>query len=414
MFKLILLLSCIPLFSFYVSGQNLLPNPGFETYSTCPNSLGDVNGHVGSWTRSNTATPDYGNCGFSGNSAIRFGPRTGAGAIGMWGGASHPSCASSAYSEPITANLSSPMVAGQTYDVSMAIRVDGIGSSTASPNNCVDMGMYFFNSASPPAANGWCCYSVTPQWVVSGSSIAQGTYQLFSGTITATGNFNRVIIGAFCNSNTTTSGCGTYSSARMYFNLDDVSAQQVVILDEATLQLHGNSFTNFNSLSWEFPESAAFDQITLERSADGELFETIYESNILTGNHQYQHTDLDRYEGVNYYRLTAIDANGQAYYSNMLRLENGAPQNPSDSQLHFAYDQTTEQLRFSVDADQGSSFSLELIDLSGRVIDAFHWDKGPGIQHFNVSVNGLANGMYLLRLRSASQGKIWQNKFLKY
>ena len=149
MSKLFCLFTLYALFSVSLFGQNLLPNPGFESYSNCPNSLGDVNGHVNSWTRANTATPDYSNCGFTGNTAINYAARTGTGAIGMWVGSAYPGCPTSAYVESIVANLTSPMVAGQTYDVSMAIRIDGVGSATAGPNNCVSVGMYFYNSASP-------------------------------------------------------------------------------------------------------------------------------------------------------------------------------------------------------------------------------------------------------------------------
>lgn len=413
MSKLFLLVLWIPLSAVFLPGQNLMPNPGFETHTTCPNSLGDVNGHVTSWTRANTATPDYANCGFNGNGAINFGPRTGSGSIGMWGGASHPSCASSAYSEAIQANLTSPMMAGQTYDVSIAMRVDGTGSATSSPNNCVDMGMYFYNSSSPPAANGWCCFNVTPQWSVAGGSIPQGTYQLFSGTITATGNFDRVLVGAFCNGNTNTGACGTYSTARMYFNLDDISAQPVVVLNEDALKLYGNTFTDFNALYWEFPESASFSQLTLERSSDGEQFETIHESNLLTGDHSYQYTDLSPFQGENHYRLTAIDANGQVYYSNLLRLDQGLDQTTGGGQLQYAYDQSSQILRFSLDTGLGGPFTLSVIDISGRILREFDWNMGPGTQDFEASTEGLAKGIYILRLQSISEGHIWQNKFMK-
>ena len=47
-------------------GQNILPNPSFESYSTCPSGIGNMPGYVNNWDRANTASPDYGNCGFSG------------------------------------------------------------------------------------------------------------------------------------------------------------------------------------------------------------------------------------------------------------------------------------------------------------------------------------------------------------
>lgn len=392
-------------------GQNLLPNPSFDSYTTCPSSIGNLPGYLSDWDRANTASPDYGNCGFSGNSAIRFTPRSGSGVIGMWGGASHPSCATSAYSEAIRADLTSPMSVGQVYDVSVAVRVDGVGTSTANPNNCVDFGMYFYHSSSPPPSAGWCCLPVVPQWSISGASVLDGVYTVFTGTITATGNFDRVVIGPFCNSNTGGASCGNYGTARMYFNLDDVSAAQSIVLDEGQLSLQGDAYSDFNALAWEFAEGLSFDRFQLERGADAERMEVIHEGLAEEGRHLFNYRDETPLEGENFYRVTGIDAEGAVFHSELVRLQRGMTAGDGAGRLNYFYDSAAEEIRFSLDTERGGNFALDLIDLSGRVLSHSDYEQAPGIQDFTLPVNGLSQGVYVLRLRSLSHGGIWQNKF---
>lgn len=47
------------LFNFAVVAQNLVPNPGFENYSVCPSSSGQLNACTGNWFGNAFQTPDY-------------------------------------------------------------------------------------------------------------------------------------------------------------------------------------------------------------------------------------------------------------------------------------------------------------------------------------------------------------------
>lgn len=414
MVRVILALALAMFLPYSSDGQNILPNPGFESHNTCPSGIGNMPGYVNDWDRANTASPDYGNCGFTGNSAIRFTPRTGSGVIGMWGGASHPSCATSAYSEAIRATLTTPMTIGQSYTVSLAVRVDGVGSSTSTPNDCVDFGMYFYNSASPPPTAGWCCLPVSPQWAISGGTIQDGVYTLFTGTVSATGNFDRVIIGPFCNANTGGASCSSYSTARMYFNLDDVNTQQSVVLDESALELVGENYGDFNALSWELGNGLVFERFLLERSADGQRFQAIAETDAPEGQSLFSEMDAEPLEGSNFYRVTALDANGQMSHSNVVRLLHGDNATATDGSLNFHYDAEQEEIRFSLDVGEGGAFDWEIQDVAGRLVRTGKVQQGPGLQDFQFSVAGHALGVYVLRLRSVSQNRVWQSKFVHH
>lgn len=400
------------LLSIFVFGQNLFPNPGFEVYTNCPNSLGDVDNHVVGWFRSNTASPDYGNCSFYGFSAVATVPNTGTGVIGHWGGANHGSCIGSSYSEVVEGVLVSPLVAGQTYSLSLNVQID-LGTASNNPNDCVNYGVYFFNSSSPPASNGLCAYSVTPQWEIPGSSVLRGTYSTFTGSFTATGNFDRVIIGPFDNANPMSSGCGAFGTNQEYFNLDDILLEASTVLDEADFGLEGKAFLEFNHLAWELSPTSNFSKVDLERSANGQQFRVVHETTPERGQQGFTFRDDSPLEGSNHYRLSATDINGERFTSKTMSLQHGFTAASTAGVLDYFYDRNSQSIRFSLDTGKGGNLKMDVLDVSGRLIDAVEWQSNGGEQTFEMPVLAYASGMYILRLQAKESGQVWQNKFMR-
>lgn len=394
------------------SAQNLIPNPGFESRSACPTSISQFNGYVLNWQGANTASTDYSGCGFTGNSAIQNVPAAGTSSAGIWGGAGHPSCPGVAYSEAVRTNLSSPMVFGNTYQIQFRVRVDPAGSSTANSNNCVDFGMYFYNTASPPPMTGWCCHPVSPQYAVPGGSIPRGPYATFTSNIVA-GNWNAVIVGPFCNANT--SSCTNYSTSRMYFNLDEVVVQEMIVLHEADFQLQGKAHAAFHTLNWELEEDHVYRSFVLERSAEASSngFESVHERLAAPGRTLYQFLDQDPMPGLNHYRLTGIDANGEKHLSSVVTLMRGENGDSRGGLLSYIYDASAETLRFSLDAGQGGPVQIDLLDLHGRLVYSEVQNARSGHQQFEFSVNHISKAMYVVRVRSLNRDAVWQAKWVK-
>ncbi|MEM7038588.1 MAG: T9SS type A sorting domain-containing protein [Bacteroidota bacterium] len=397
------------LFAYALPAQNLMPNPGFETVSSCPTNISQFDGYVGTWTSANAGTTDYGACTHNGNTSIRITPATGNAAAGMWGGAAHSSCGGSAYVESIKAPLSATLIPGQLYDVEVMVMIDGIGSSTNAPNNCLDFGMYFYNSASPPPASGVCCVPVTPQWSVPANTLPQGTYQILSGTISAGTGWNSVIVGPFCNGNTTSVGCSDYLGTRMYFNLDNVMVQLSSVL-EIDLTLDGSAFDRFHQLEWEMPEGTDLREFQLEWSVDGEHFVGLTDL-FADGKQAFSYRHDAPEEGRNYYRLTGTSQNGAVGYSNVIELQHALTAPARDETLHFHFDQRAETIRFSMEEADAGNYTFELLDMRGQQVMTQQWQKTAGHQRFEVPVAGISAGMYVVRLRTAQQ--FWQNKFLR-
>ncbi|MFN8395236.1 MAG: hypothetical protein U0176_11360 [Bacteroidia bacterium] len=402
MSRKLLLYPLLLLSAWSIQAQNLITNPGFESRSLCPSSISQFAGYVNNWTQPSTGSTDYSGCGFIGNGVIMFGPYTGTSAIGTWGGPSHPGCAAgSAYVEPAAVALTTPMVNGQNYTASFAVRIDGAGTASANPSGCMNVGMYFYHSSSPPVFPGYCCANVTPQFSVSGASVLRGPYTVFSGTFTATGNFTHVVVGAFCNA--TTPSCTNYNGTRMYFNIDDVSIVPSVILPSTMLKLHGSAQPTFNTLTWELDEADHYTQYRLERSTDAELFRTI-DTRGVTGTAKYHYNDTQLDAEEIYYRLAAEDANGNWVYSEVIRL-NTSDVTTENHRLHLTESVANATLTLKIARIPQGMYTLEVMDMQGRVVHS------QGIEHMvgeetEISTSNFASAGYLLRLRSLADGTV--------
>jgi hypothetical protein len=221
------------LLSSLVSGQNLVPNPGFESQANCPSNNIFT---AADWYSPNTASPDYFHpCG-SGSTVppnVLFGPQAphngssfaGIGWYGLGGG----------WYDYIQAQLTSPLVAGTVYSVGMWVCLaDGVAkasddlgihlSSTPFKSNNTNLPQGF--SVVPTTPVGFGVFtSCTPQIKCQDNNFLSDTvnWVLISGTYTAVGGEQAITIGCFEPWTTTgTSVVNTGGNDRCYYFIDDV------------------------------------------------------------------------------------------------------------------------------------------------------------------------------------------------
>lgn len=221
-----------------LNGQNLVPNPSFEQYDTCPNGASQLNRAV-SWFSPTTATPDYYNtcspidtangdtypvvgvpvnwCGFQN-------AKTGVGYSGFFAYYDYPGLP---YREYVSTKLTSTLQAGTTYYVSFYISLaDSCWHATS------NIGLYF--SPDSIAIDTFINLPYIPQIMnpVSNVLADKASWMLISGQYTAQGNENYITIGNFYDDTNTTAiylssggdtafgGTSDYNTA--YYYLDDV------------------------------------------------------------------------------------------------------------------------------------------------------------------------------------------------
>ena len=228
-----------------VQAQNLVNNPGFESYSALPATYGQYNLAIGWENCSGGGTPDYFNT--AGTVGLYFGtnlPHTG---DGMCGFCPYHGSSVSGFREYLSTALSSPMVAGQTYSVSFWL-ASGINGGYG--YGCNNVGVAF--SSGPLTQSGTGPILINPQIEIT-TVFYDTVWTQFSFQYTATSAFDYFTIGNFRDdANTTAMQFGVPYDGVYYFVDDitvEISNQPPVAIFNAANHICPGTCTNFTNLS---------------------------------------------------------------------------------------------------------------------------------------------------------------------
>ncbi len=251
-------------------GTNLVPNPGFETYTSCPTVQGQIT-LATPWFSVNASAPDYYNTCAGDNPFIgvpinyytgrgELSPHSGQGYAGIIAMDNIPEVGNSLppadQSERtyLEVKLTNPLVAGHKYQV-------GFYASHANLGSCAidNLGAYLSvkkESQVGELGNGAEPFIVTPTVRnPAGNFLLYTNWTLIEGTYTATGGESYLTIGNFYpNSATPTEPTvsyetpgGPYGSLFAYYFIDDVSVAEEGTSGCSTISygpanLEGNEF----------------------------------------------------------------------------------------------------------------------------------------------------------------------------
>lgn len=210
-----LILSCCVLSGTDATAQNLVPNAGFEVQDSCP--LVSELFVAQPWESPTMGTPDAfdSNCPQQNSAA-----RTGTGSAGFFTYSTFPD-----NREYIQAPLLSSLVGGQTYCVSFYVKVNNFRYGVNR------VGAYFQSGAVNLSQTS--VLNFTPQVENPSNNMISntGSWTEVSGTFTASGGEDHIIIGNFADdANTDTLVINSGSSSLVsYFKIDDISVTQCVV-----------------------------------------------------------------------------------------------------------------------------------------------------------------------------------------
>lgn len=211
---------------------NLVPNNSFESFNSCPVSFSNMTDCV-SWYAPTTGTSDYYNACTSGPNTPdvptnNFGfqnARTGVAYAGFI-----PYSSAADYREYVETPLTSPLVANVTYTVKFYVSLADIA------NRSLDrIGAYLSVGPVGPVGN-YAPLSYVPQIESPANVFLNDTvnWMLISGTYTAAGGEDHIVIGNFHDDGSTSFqlGPGNWAGGCNYF-VDDVSVEVEQQVDQA-------------------------------------------------------------------------------------------------------------------------------------------------------------------------------------
>lgn len=390
---------------------NLVPNPSFEIITGCPSGNSQYH-NATPWLKpmQSITTPDlfstcFASAGTGCNSVSvpsNFGgiaaPRTGNNYMGMitkYG---------NNLREYLTVQLSSPLLAGETYDVGAYIMLAPFARYA---NN--HFGIHV--SASQLSQTTGCCnngvINVNPS--VEGSNVVsnRSSWTLISGSYTATGGERFITLGNFKpdNQNTITDfgsmggGCALVTAGAYYY-VEDVFLRVSGPLAIEGLDLSAQAnLDRTASLNWTLAEHAAYTSFSLEKSADGNSFTSLL-TDLPPASGSY--IDESPFPGESFYRMRAIDLNGEVHYSAIQTVR-------FEEELTFSVqafpNPFSEQLSVEIQTEVSSShFVIELKDCFGRSLLTKSLDVDGGSERIDLhEIATLSAGMYILSISNGSE-----------
>ncbi|HYV95143.1 MAG TPA: T9SS type A sorting domain-containing protein [Chitinophagales bacterium] len=399
-----------------LNAQNLVSNNSFNTYSPAPDSYAEMCRATG-WSSATGAcvlvvgsgSPDYYNTAGSGGANppntfwATVNPHSGGGMAGL-----APWYASPNFREYIRCQLSSPLVVGTTYEVSMWL-TNAI--STIHGYGCNNMGVYF-SSTPTNQSGGLPITSVTPQCEMT-SVFWNTNWQQITFYYTASAAYQYMCIGNFHNDAGTIAVMHGSGTSGCYVYIDDVVVQPIVALPiqliSFTAELDSN---NTVGLKWETASELNNDYFAVERSPDGERFETIGKvggHGTTAENHEYAFTDEHPMHGLNYYRIGQIDFNGSQTYSQVRMVEVNLPQTEIQLLVSPNPASSNANIIMLVANDCNSVLEISMIDISGRIVFRENISsQSPAdnevicYQQFQFSSGDLASGLYFIKVVSGN------------
>jgi hypothetical protein len=162
----------------------------------------------------------------------------------------------------------------------------------------------------------------------------------------------------------------------------------------------GRKVNKTNVLSWNTITENNCKAFEVQRSSNGTDFTALGMVNSQAVNGisnlelTYSFVDENPMEGHNYYRLRQIDLDGKTTYSKQIDLD----VNSNGNVVNVYPNPAKDNLNIEYTSNNNASLSLQLIDMSGRIIKQVQTKIASGNNAILLPLDGVSAGMYQLQL----------------
>lgn len=146
-----------------------------------------------------------------------------------------------------------------------------------------------------------------------------------------------------------------------------------------------NSFVN---ISWKVAQEEPNSSFELQRSNDGQEFQTIYAKKA-NNNQVYSWRDDSPLKGKSFYRIK-INEPGKISFSRIISVSNGSKQITITNLYTDAY-----FMHLQINSDKKQTVLLTLVNFNGEIVQKQTIPLSSGNNDFNISISALAAGDYI-------------------
>ncbi len=171
-----------------------------------------------------------------------------------------------------------------------------------------------------------------------------------------------------------------------------------------------NQGANEVAVNWQLPSETDINQYEVERSVDGSSFTTrgIVQSRGNSNNQQsYSYTDAPRLAGTSYYRIKAIDKQGQTNYSPVVKVSNGKEQLNASIYPNPVKDKLNMVLQ-----NAGGTYKLRIATVDGKTLQTQIGNTAVTGNIISINISNLIPGVYMVEVTD-SKGNRLTEKMLK-
>lgn len=317
------------------------------------------------------------------------------------------------------------LIIGTNVEIQLTVFIGGgiTGASTGAGGATRTFGFAFYGNATLTVLNYPASLSSDSTMTTYNATVAPGA---FGSTVTVAYIYNGIDFSCI----TTTAACGNRhtDSITVRFTMSEVPDSLRLLGIEGAGNARAGCFPDADmliefatplpvewadfdariaplgvELKWATASEKNSDHFVIQRSADGEEFETLSELDAV-GNSptpsNYRFIDRSPIDGTNYYRIVQVDADGAESSSEIRQI---AYQLPAGMQwTDIGPNPVRDQVSMSFYTEFNETVKVRIIDLQGQVILQQQVQASIGNNLLEINTDALATGYYNLQIQGTN------------
>lgn len=155
-------------------------------------------------------------------------------------------------------------------------------------------------------------------------------------------------------------------------------------------------------LSWQTGTEKENSFFNVYRSEDGKQFDLlgkIQGAGYSTSEQSYSYTDERPLPGVTYYKIAAVDQDGNLEYSDIKSVQ----RNVNDNAIHVVPNPARENVSVAIAVDEASHCNVRITDAMGKTVFQTEEDIEKGMHTWNMDVQKWTKGVYFVNITTAQK-----------